>query len=205
MRIIGGELRRRRLYSPKDETTTRPIPDRVKESLFNLLRGHCEGVAVFDGFAGTGAIGLEAISRGASRCVFVEWSKTAADTLERNIAELGVGPRCEVVRGDALGPGALLRCPDPAHLIFLDPPYETVRQRGSWERVRVQASRLSQRLTETGYLVLRTPWPALHEDGGRVDLSIPGTIGPETHTYGGMAVHLYMRASGAEGEPAAGL
>lgn len=167
----------------------------MKESVFNLLRGHCEGVAVFDGFAGTGAIGLEAISRGATRCVFVERSRPAADLLERNIAELGVGSRCEVVRGDALGPGALVRCPDPAHLIFLDPPYETVRQRTSWERVRAQSSRLSRRLTETGYLVLRTPWPPLHEDGSRIDLSIPGTIGPETHTYGGMAVHLYMRAS----------
>src|SRR5215475_7819068 len=103
MRIIAGEFRSRRLLTPKDDAVTRPIPDRVKESLFGLLRGHCEGAQVFDGFAGTGALGLEAISRGAGRCVFVEKDKGAAELLRRNIEALGAGDRCELILGDALG------------------------------------------------------------------------------------------------------
>ena len=63
--IIGGEFRSRRLKSPKGREVTRPLPDRVRESLFGLLRGHTRGATVFDAFAGTGAFGLEAVSRGA--------------------------------------------------------------------------------------------------------------------------------------------
>ena len=75
MRIIAGEFKKRKLQGPPDDTTTRPIPDMVKEALFNILRGHPEDGAVLDCFAGTGSIGLEALSRGAPRCVFVERDK----------------------------------------------------------------------------------------------------------------------------------
>src|ERR1044071_7748596 len=104
MRIIAGEFRSRRLITPRDDSTTRPIPDRVKVSLFGLLRGHCEGATVFDGFAGTGAIGLEAVSRGAASCVFVEKDRAAAAMLRQNIDSLGASDRCELFIGDALGP-----------------------------------------------------------------------------------------------------
>lgn len=161
MRIIAGEFKSRKIYSPPDDAPTRPIPDRVKESLFSLLRGHFEGVEVFDAFSGTGTIGLEAVSRGAARCVFVEKDRTVADGLKENIAALGCGDRCEVFIGDALGPGALSRCPRPAHVIFLDPPYAMIERASSRARVFAQAARLAQCLDDTGYLVLRTPWPAL--------------------------------------------
>lgn len=159
MRIIAGEFRSRRLLTPRDDTVTRPIPDRVKESLFGLLRGHTEGAHVFDGFAGTGAIGLEAISRGAERCVFIERDKSAADLLRRNIEALGVGDRCEVVVGDALGPGALARCPRPVNLVFLDPPYPLIQDPVGWKRVRAQLEKLIDLLTDDGFAILRTPWP----------------------------------------------
>lgn len=159
MRIIGGEFRSRRLVTPRDALVTRPIPDRVKESVFGLLRGHTEGAAVFDGFAGTGAIGLEAISRGAARCVFVERDRRIADILRQNITNLGVEDRCDVVMGDALGPGALARCPRPANLIFLDPPYPLVQSALGWKRVRAQFERLIDLLADDGFAVLRTPWP----------------------------------------------
>ena len=107
MRIHSGTLKGRRVISPPDESTTRPIPDRVKSSVFQILRGHFEGEAVFDGFAGTGAIGLEAASLGASRVVMVERDKRVAMVCEKNVETLGIGDRCEVVRGDALGPIAL--------------------------------------------------------------------------------------------------
>lgn len=161
MRIIAGEFKSRKIFSPPDDAPTRPIPDRVKESLFSLLRGHFEGVEVFDAFSGTGTIGLEAVSRGASRCVFVEKDRTVADGLKENIAALGCGDRCEVFIGDALGPGALSRCPRPAHVIFLDPPYAMIERASSRARVFAQAARLVQCLDDTGYLVMRTPWPAL--------------------------------------------
>jgi 16S rRNA (guanine(966)-N(2))-methyltransferase RsmD len=162
MRIIAGEFRSRRLFTPADGLTTRPMPDRVRESLFGILRGHTEGAAVFDAFAGTGSIGLEAISRGASRCVFVERDRDSVEILRRNIASLGVEDRCEVVHGDALGAGALARCPRPVHLVFMDPPYDLVRQPAGWRRVKAQFEQLVARLDESGFAVLRTPWPFRH-------------------------------------------
>jgi 16S rRNA (guanine966-N2)-methyltransferase len=163
MRIIGGEFRSRKLFTPRDDAVTRPLPDRAKESLFGLLRGHCEGAGVFDGFAGTGAFGLEALSRGAERCVFVERDRDAAEMLRKNIELLNVGDRAELVVGDALGPGALSRCPRPARLVFLDPPYALVRDPVGWKRLRAQAERLIALLSDDGFLILRTPWPfSLH-------------------------------------------
>src|SRR5689334_13405158 len=159
MRIIGGEFRSRKLLTPRDDSITRPIPDRVKESLFGLLRGHCEGATVFDAFAGTGALGLEAISRGAERCVFVERDKAAAEMLQQNIEALGVADRCELVTGDALGPGALARAPRPLTLAFMDPPYALVREAIGWQRVRAQMEQLVRILSDDGFAVLRTPWP----------------------------------------------
>jgi 16S rRNA (guanine966-N2)-methyltransferase len=159
MRIIAGEFRSRRLVTPRDATTTRPIPDRVKESLFGHLRGHTEGARVFDAFAGTGAIGLEAISRGAARCVFVERDRRIADLLRQNIANLGVEDRCEVVVGDALGPGALARCPHPVDLVFLDPPYALATDPVGWKRMRAQLERLVDLLDDDGFAMVRTPWP----------------------------------------------
>jgi 16S rRNA (guanine966-N2)-methyltransferase len=163
MRIIGGEFRSRKLLTPRDAGTTRPLPDRVRESLFGLLRGHCEGAAVFDAFAGTGSFGLEVLSRGAERCTFVERDRDAADLLRRNIDLLGVQDRAELVVGDALGPGALARCPRPATLIWLDPPYALARDPVGWKRLRAQMERLVPLLSEDGFLMFRSPWPfSLH-------------------------------------------
>jgi 16S rRNA (guanine966-N2)-methyltransferase len=159
MRIISGEFRHRRLISPKDAETTRPIPDRVKESLFSLLRGHFEGANVLDAFAGSGSIGLEALSRGAAFVLFVERDKAAANLLERNIELLGCGDRCEVLRADAVGPATLARCPRPLNLAFFDPPYPLVEDPAGWDRVRGQVSRVADLLTPTGFITVRTPWP----------------------------------------------
>lgn len=177
LRIIGGELRRRHIHTPPDADTTRPMPDRVRESLFNLLRGHTEGVEVFDFFAGSGAIGFEALSRGASHVVFVERERRIARLIERTAAELGVSERCEIVVGDALGAGALARCPEGVHLVFFDPPYPLVRDPGQWPRVRGQFARLIQRLDAAGYAVLRTPWPFYHTGGEEPDETPPARRG----------------------------
>lgn len=224
MRIIGGKLRRRKLFSPSEKSPARPMPDVVKEAVFNLLRGHTEGQAVLDLFAGSGAIGLEAVSRGAARCVMVERDRATLAVLRRNIEELGVGERAEGVSADALGPAVVARCPRPVHLIFCDPPYAMVRDTQQWPRVKSQLERLIPLLDDEGFAVLRTPRPFLHErDPDREDrdrterfaevpLELEGAVGPETHAYGSTAVHLYMKArvgagetadGGEDGEPAA--
>jgi 16S rRNA (guanine(966)-N(2))-methyltransferase RsmD len=164
MRIIAGEFRSRKLWTPPDADRTRPIPDRVKESLFALLRGHCEDANVFDGFAGTGAIGLEAMSRGAARCTFVEMDRDIAKILEKNIAMLGIKDRVDLVIGDALGAGALARAPRPLNLAFLDPPYPLVRDPAGWMRIRAQMEAIVRALAPDGFAVLRTPWPFLEEE-----------------------------------------
>ena len=209
MRIIGGEYRRKKLFSPSEKSPTRPIPDLAKEALFNLLRGHVEGQDCYDGFAGSGSIGLEAISRGARRCVFIERDRAVHQVIAKNIEHLGVQDRAELVRADALGPGALSRCPKPVHLIFFDPPYPLMTDPEAYPRVMKQFARLIQNLDDTGYAVIRTPWPFRQVVGTKPDefdmpkpvfeypdLKVEGALGPETHDYGTTAIHLYMRDHG---------
>jgi len=257
MRIIGGKYRRRILTSPPEGAITRPFPDMVKEAMFNLLRGHFEGESVLDCFSGTGTMGLEAASRGASRVVCVERDRRVTKVLQENIEMLDAGEIVEVVTGDALGPATIHRCPKPVHIVFFDPPYPMVRDESDWVRVKTQFERLISMLDDTGYAVLRTPWPAVHREeeaqevsdepadqkkGKRkgdgpvieeiegdevieidlndpnadammdafekdmarqsskpkyaltdIDLAMAGAIGPETHSYGQMAIHMYMR------------
>jgi 16S rRNA (guanine(966)-N(2))-methyltransferase RsmD len=165
LRIISGQYRRRLLQTPPDADTTRPFPDRVRESLFQILRGHCEGSTVFEAFSGVGSIGLEAVSRGASRVVMVERDREVFKMLEANAAMLGCQDKVDLVCGDALGPGALARCPRPVHLVFFDPPYAMVRDPAAWGRIKGQFERAIAMLDETGYAVIRTPWPVFHEFG----------------------------------------
>lgn len=162
MRIIGGRYKRTILTGPPDEKTTRPLPDRVRESMFNMLQGHLnEGPTVFDVFAGTGSFGLEAISRGAERAVFVERDRKIREILRSNITKIDAESMSEIVEGDALGPLAFARCPNPVTIIMMDPPYKLARDPKAWERILTQAGRLVQKLSDDGYLLLRTPWPFL--------------------------------------------
>ena len=170
----------------------------VKEALFNLLRGHTEDANVFDGFAGVGGIGLEAISRGAAHCTFVEKDRAVAEVLKQNIASLREEDRCRVVTGDALARSSLAGVERPLHLAFLDPPFPMMEAGPQRVRVLEQAARLVSMLDDTGFFVLRTPWPMTNKKNNEdIDLSIEGADGPETHPYGAMALHLYMRTRDA--------
>lgn len=123
MRIIAGTLKGRRLTPPKD-SASRPTADRAREALFSILSSRdaiYEGCRVLDGFAGTGALGLEALSRGAAHATFMELHPAALQVLKTNIYDLGVGAVCTVVKTDATKPP---RAPDPCDLVFLDPPYQ---------------------------------------------------------------------------------
>jgi 16S rRNA (guanine966-N2)-methyltransferase len=124
MRIISGQWRSRPLVAPKGDTT-RPTADRTRETLFSMLvsrLGSFEELKVLDLFAGSGALGLEALSRGAATCTFVEQDKPALDALEANIAKLGAKQQCDVRRGSVLMLGAAREAYD---LILMDPPYGT--------------------------------------------------------------------------------
>jgi 16S rRNA (guanine966-N2)-methyltransferase len=120
MRIVAGELRGRRLAAP-DARTTRPTTDRVREAVFNALASLDAVVdaRVADLYAGSGALGLEALSRGARHCTFVERDRAAARVIDANIAALGVGARSRVLIGD----GVALAPRIDADLVFADPPY----------------------------------------------------------------------------------
>lgn len=124
MRIIAGKFRSRKLLSPPP-ATTRPTSDRARESIFNIINSldniKLEGALVLDAFAGSGALGLEALSRGAAHVTFLEKNPHAISTLKENVALLGVSSQCSVMMGDATSPP---KAPQPMNLLFLDPPYD---------------------------------------------------------------------------------
>lgn len=123
MRVIGGTARGIRLVAPKGEKT-RPTADRVKESLFNILGGRPDGAEVLDLYAGSGSLGIEALSRGASRAVFVEADRRCAGLIRENLRRAGLEERAEVLAARVPLPKPLRRRLGRYHLIFLDPPYE---------------------------------------------------------------------------------
>jgi 16S rRNA (guanine966-N2)-methyltransferase len=119
MRVVAGHLGGRRLISPPSRSReVRPTSDRARETLFSILGGRLEGLSVLDLFCGTGALAIEAISRGADSAVLVDKAPRLA---KRNADELGIANRCEVVRGDAVR--YVERSERRFGLIFCDPPY----------------------------------------------------------------------------------
>lgn len=121
MRVVAGELGGRRLIAPEG-TATRPTTDKVRQAVFNSLHsmGVVEGAVVADLFAGSGALGIEALSRGAAHCTFVERDRAALAALRANIAALGISDRCTVHASDVIAWVPAMRGVDIA---FIDPPY----------------------------------------------------------------------------------
>jgi 16S rRNA (guanine966-N2)-methyltransferase len=129
MRVVGGRLRGRNLVAPKGDAI-RPTSDRLRESVFNIL-AHAygdpvTGARVLDLFAGTGALGIEAISRGAAFCLFVDDGAEARALIRQNVDALGLGQVTRVFRRDATKLGAAHPL-EPFGLVFLDPPYRQER------------------------------------------------------------------------------
>lgn len=124
MRIVAGEWRGRKIAAPPGEGT-RPTADRTRETLFSMLisrLGTFEGLAVADLFAGSGALGLEALSRGAATCLFVEQDAAAVRAIRANIAAFRAQDRCDVRASSVLTLGVAKK---PLDLVLLDPPYHT--------------------------------------------------------------------------------
>jgi 16S rRNA (guanine(966)-N(2))-methyltransferase RsmD len=126
MRVIAGEFRSRRLQSAPG-IDIRPTPDRLRESLFNILAPSIGGSVFVDAYAGAGAVGIEALSRGARHVIFIEKNRTAADLIHANLAALGAESRARVIQGSAtLHLGEM-----QADTIFMDPPYTKEREYGA--------------------------------------------------------------------------
>jgi 16S rRNA (guanine966-N2)-methyltransferase len=190
VRIIAGEFRGRKLLPPEGDVT-RPITDRVKQSLFDILTPvfAADGkLRVYDCFAGTGSMGLESLSRGANHVAFFEADRSASKLLRRNIESLKVERVSEVVTGDLF---AWFDAQPPrdaegrAGLIFLDPPYRFLSERSS--DLQRLARRMAERhLTPDGTVVFR------HD---AVDaLALPGLQRYDERTYGGMTLEFLRPA-----------
>lgn len=152
VRIIGGEWRRRVLRFP-DAQGLRPTPDRVRETLFNWLGQDLDGLSCLDLFAGSGALGFEAASRGAAKVVMVEHAPKVAAALEENARLLAAGGRLQIVRADAVKFASSLSATGARFdVLFLDPPYK----QGWIERL---APLLPQLLADDGALYVEAEYP----------------------------------------------
>jgi 16S rRNA (guanine966-N2)-methyltransferase len=158
VRVIAGRFKGRRLKTP-DWIGLRPTSDKLRETLFNVLAPCIEGARVLDGFAGTGAIGIEALSRGAAHVTFVEHDRRAIALIEANLAACGAGPVYNVVQGDVVP--ALKNGSAAFDLILLDPPYEL-------HPISPTLEAAAARLTADGLLVL--------ERATRRDPDFPATL-----------------------------
>jgi 16S rRNA (guanine(966)-N(2))-methyltransferase RsmD len=123
MRVIAGEFRSRRLRSIPG-AATRPTPVRLRETLFDILAARIEGATFLDAYAGTGAVGIEALSRGAAHAYFLERHRAALEAIGQNLASLDLEPRATVVAGPVL----LTLPKHHADIVFLDPPYDLERE-----------------------------------------------------------------------------
>ena len=178
MRIIAGSLKGRRLRAPRWEGL-RPSSDRLRETLFNVLGEHIRDSLVLDGCAGTGALGIEAISRGARHVVFAECDRRATALIDDNAMRCGIADRCRIVRGalpEVMDSGDL---PETFDVILLDPPYDD-------PNIDAILSAVGERLASRGVLVLE-----------RTRRSRPSVVVGLTHvrrvTSGGSALDFYRQ------------
>lgn len=181
MRVVGGRLRGRRLTAPTDQAT-RPTSDRVRESLFNIIesryRQQLIGGRVADLYAGTGALGIEALSRGAAQATFTETAPAALKVLRANLQALGLAEEASVKDGDAK---RLLAALGPFDIIFLDPPYGGEEASGILREIATHAC-----LSPDGLIILESA------ESDAVELP-PGLEVAQSRSYGKTRVSLIFR------------
>jgi len=193
MRIIAGQRRGHKFDGPKGKTT-RPTSDLVREALFNILGESIAGMMVVDLFAGTGALGLEALSRGAARALFVERNRENVALIQRNIATLRYEDRARVIPGDAYRfAKGLAAVDDEPIAVFLDPPYREFET--SPAKVNQHLEGLVQRLPEGSILVVESS-RALDEQ------VLPGLASWDIRRYGGTQVAIRFLSRQDEPAPA---
>ena len=188
MRVITGTARGRKLKEPVG-LDTRPTTDRVKEGIFSSIQFEIEGRRVLDLFGGTGQMGIEALSRGAAYCTFVDLRKEAAGTIRENLELTGFTDRAKVIQGDALA--FLSRCREPFDLIFLDPPYGS----GLLEKSMEQITAIDI-VTENGIIVCENG-----SNAGWPTVSLPYRLQKE-YRYGKIKTAVYRRLADDSVPPA---
>jgi 16S rRNA (guanine(966)-N(2))-methyltransferase RsmD len=191
MRIIAGSLKGRKLVAPKG-CDTRPLTDRVKESLFDVICGRVGGLgeladlSVIDLFAGSGSFGLEAMSRGAGFCLFVERDRRAIDSLVRNIEDCGLSNRCLVRRMDFYSIKSLRGDYSAKFdVAFVDPPFLSSRQACPDSRLGKALGELGNLMTSGGMVVLR------QERGSHVEDRYGGLEKSDYRIYGRNVLSIY--------------
>jgi 16S rRNA (guanine966-N2)-methyltransferase len=193
MRIIGGRFRRRTLIAPEG-CTTRPMTDRVRENLFNLLGPQtCDGAVVLDLFCGSGALGLEALSRGAAACTFVDLDRAAVAAVTENCERLGVADRVRIERRDALRPGEWIVPPGGQGytLLFVDPPYKIPAA----EEGRRGLARMARRLVDLGCVAPGALAMLRAERGTDADMPWEGFDLVDERSYGTTTLYLMQRTA----------
>jgi 16S rRNA (guanine966-N2)-methyltransferase len=163
MRIIGGSLGGRLLATPRD-ARTRPMLERTRGAVFNMIARELEGASVLDLYAGTGSLGIEALSRGAARAVFVERDRVSILCLEKNLLDLALEARSEIRRGSVDRVVGALE-PSAYDVIFVDPPYREIETPAARARQMTALAELRGRvLSPGGVLVLHFPAGTLGSD-----------------------------------------
>jgi 16S rRNA (guanine966-N2)-methyltransferase len=191
MRILAGIYKGKSLLSPPGQSITRPITGQVKKSLFGMLGEDLTGQRVLDLYCGTGTLGLESLSRGASACCFAEMDKRVVERLRRNIQDVRAAGCSTIWVGDVTTrlEHWLSGLAWKADLAFVDPPYADARK-WDWQQITDTVFvPLSAHLADDGIVSLRVP----------TDVVMPETIGPlkllRHRTYGDMALGLLGLAS----------
>jgi 16S rRNA (guanine966-N2)-methyltransferase len=189
MRIIAGEFRGRTILSPQSDQT-RPITDRVKQSVFDVLSPLLPDAVVYDVFAGTGSLGLESLSRRCKNALFFESDRSALGLLKKNIAVLKLEDRAKIIAGDlfnwfAAAPIAAGR----ADILFLDPPYRFLAERAGDLRTLAE-NIVSKHLAPGGQIIFR------HDMGDGLEL--PNLAVIDTRDYGSMRVEFLMSHAEAQ-------
>ena len=177
VRVIAGRLKGRRLKAPT-WAGLRPTSDKLRETLFNILAPRIEGARVLDGFAGTGAIGIEALSRGAAHVTFVDKDRRAAALVEENLAACGIDVGAMLHRGDLTEVLAGLPRDTTFDIIVLDPPYDAVG-------IEAALASAALRLSTEGVLVL--------ERATRRDPAVPPSLIQMRHVKSGDSTLTLMR------------
>lgn len=184
LQIIGGKHKKRKLKSPQSDRV-RPTAGRLREALFNICQNSIEGSCVLDLFAGSGAIGLEALSRGAAHATFVEKSRLSLRIIYQNISALGEENASTVLAGDVFTHVPALK--ETYDMIFADPPYGE------------QLGKRLLDLLDAHFFLLKKNGTLFIEERELPEVSLKNLKIKQTRTFGHTRLYSYMRADSADG------